>query len=60
MTKTKKADQAREARYVEPGGSRLRADASEQRLALFEVETPQRRMADLVVPDGVQIGRAHV
>ena len=55
MTKTKKADQAREARYVEPGGSRLRADASEQRLALFEVETPQRRMADLVVPDGVRL-----
>ncbi len=35
MTKTKKADQAREARYVEPGGSRLGADASEQRLALM-------------------------
>jgi SpoVK/Ycf46/Vps4 family AAA+-type ATPase len=55
MAKTRKRDRPREQtyrepRYMEPGGYRANRDGLEQRLALFEVETPQRRLEDLVVP----------
>lgn len=53
MAKTSQRDRPRaesEPRYVEPGGSRLATDGVDQRLELFEVETPRRRLADLVVP----------
>ena len=46
-----------EERYMGPGAERLERVVErslQQRLALFEVEMPQRRLDDLVVPENTQ------
>jgi ATP-dependent 26S proteasome regulatory subunit len=45
---------AQEERYLAPATSLLRENSIQQRMALFEVETPQRRLDDLIVPESTR------